>query len=133
MHGPPIEPLEDAAELLDTLEDETELDETLEEETLLEDTELEETLEEERAELDETLELDFAEELEAASGNPSQRTLSISREPVAPVVPETCQLKAFTFCRAEFTSTIVFVQSGWVMEVSVTVFLVQLFVVAAEA
>ena len=134
MHGPPIEPLEDTDELLDTLEDETELDETLEEETLLEDvTELEETLEEERAELDETLELDFAEELETASGNPSQRTLSISREPVAPVVPETCQLKAFTFCRAESTLTVIFDQSGWVMEVSVTVFLVQLFVVAAEA
>ena len=127
-HSSPTE-LEDTDELLDTLEDETELDETL-----LEDvTELEETLEEERAELDETLELDFAEELEAASGNPSQRTLSISREPVAPVVPKTCQLKAFTFCRAEFTSTIIFVQSGWLMEVSVTVFLVQLFVVAADA
>ena len=128
MHDPPIEPLEDAAELLDTLEDETELDETLEEETLLE-----ETLEEERAELDETLELDFAEELEAASGKPSQRTLSISREPVLPLVPETCQLKAFTLCRAELTLTVVFVQSGWVMEVRATVFLVQLFAASTLA
>ena len=101
MHGPPIEPLEDAAELLDTLEDETELDETLEEETLLEDvTELEETLEEERAELDDTLELDFAEELlEAASGRPKHFTLSISKEPVEPEANCICQLNAFARAR----------------------------------
>ena len=133
-HSSPIE-LEDTDELLETLEDDTELEDTLEEETLLEDaTELEERLDEERAELEDTLELDFAEELlEVASGKPSQRTLSISREPVLPLVPETCQLKAFTLCRAEFTLMVVFVQSGWVIEVRVTVFLVQLFAASTLA
>ena len=120
MQDPPVELLEDTNELLDTLEDETEL---------------EETLDDDRAELDdETLELDFADELlEVASGNPSQRTLSISKEPVLPLVPETCQLKAFTLCRAEYTLTFVLVQSGWVMEVRLTVFLVQLFAASTFA
>ena len=116
MHGPPAELLEDTAELLDTLEEDTELDETLEEETLdddteLEDTLLEETLDEDFAELDETL-LEDTLELDDASGKPSQRTLSISKVPEFPVVPEICQLKAFTFWRAVFTLTVAFVQSG---------------------
>jgi hypothetical protein len=93
--------LEDAAELLDTLEDETELDETLEEETLLEDTELEDTLDEDFAELDdETLELDFAEELlDTASGRPKHFTLSICKEPVEPEASWICQLNAFARVR----------------------------------
>ena len=109
MQAPPVELLEVTDELLSSLEDEIELDDSSDE---LLSSELEDSLEEDSLE-EETLELDTAEELlETGSGKPSQRTLSISREPVLPLVPETCQLKAFTFCRAEFTLTVVFVQSG---------------------